>query len=346
MANPIKIKRRFADATAPTTADLVRGEQAYNEVSDTLYIALGESGGNPTEVKAVGGSGAFVSKTESQTQNTVFAAPNGSNGAPTFRVIVKADIPTFDTEVRTSRLDQMAAPTGSVSLNSQKITNLGTPTSPNDATNKAYVDGVIQGLKIKPTARLATANATALPSNTYSNGTLGVGATLTATANGALSVDGQTVVAGDLVLVKSESASANNGLYTVTTVGDGSNPYVLTRDVDMDSATEFSGAFVPVGSAGATNANSLWLANPSGTVTVGTTSIPFTQLNAATSTTASNGILKTGNNFTLDIDGLTDLGAGADVGDEVALYDVSGTVTKKVTVSELVANVTIDGGTY
>lgn len=46
----------------------------------------------------------------------------------------------FDTQVRTSRLDQMAAPTGSVSLNSQKITNLATPTANTDGATKAYVD--------------------------------------------------------------------------------------------------------------------------------------------------------------------------------------------------------------
>jgi hypothetical protein len=52
----------------------------------------------------------------------------------------------FDTQVRTSRLDQMAAPTGSVSANSQKITNLGTPTTSTDASTKAYVDAQITAL--------------------------------------------------------------------------------------------------------------------------------------------------------------------------------------------------------
>jgi hypothetical protein len=55
-------------------------------------------------------------------------------------------ISDFDTQVRTNRLDQMAAPTGSVSLNSQKITNLATPTSNTDASTKAYVDTSIANL--------------------------------------------------------------------------------------------------------------------------------------------------------------------------------------------------------
>lgn len=65
-----------------------------------------------------------------------------------------ADIPTltaakisdFDTQVRTSRLDQMAAPTASVSLNSQKITSLADPTSATDAANKGYVDSAVSNL--------------------------------------------------------------------------------------------------------------------------------------------------------------------------------------------------------
>jgi hypothetical protein len=58
-----------------------------------------------------------------------------------------ATVSDFDTQVRTSRLDQMAAPTGSVALNSQKITGLGTPTAnTTDAATTAYVDTSIANL--------------------------------------------------------------------------------------------------------------------------------------------------------------------------------------------------------
>lgn len=50
-----------------------------------------------------------------------------------------ATISDFDTQVRTSRLDQLAAPTADVSLNSHKITNLADPTSAQDAATRAYV---------------------------------------------------------------------------------------------------------------------------------------------------------------------------------------------------------------
>jgi hypothetical protein len=60
--------------------------------------------------------------------------------------LTSAKISDFDTQVRTSRLDQMAAPTASVSANSQKITNLADPSGANDAANKGYVDSAVTSL--------------------------------------------------------------------------------------------------------------------------------------------------------------------------------------------------------
>jgi hypothetical protein len=75
-------------------------------------------------------------------------------------------ISDFDTQVRTSRLDQMAAPTGSVSLNSQKITSLLDPTSAQDASTKAYVDAQVNALVDGAPGTLNTLNeiATAISS--------------------------------------------------------------------------------------------------------------------------------------------------------------------------------------
>lgn len=79
-----------------------------------------------------------------------------------------------------------------------------------------------------PSAKYAT--DAALPANTYANGTGGFGATLTASANGALVINANTPNVGDNVLVKNESDRTHNGLYTVTVVGDGSTAWVLTRE--------------------------------------------------------------------------------------------------------------------
>lgn len=62
--------------------------------------------------------------------------------------LVAADIPTltaakisdFDTQVRTSRLDQMATPTANVAMGTKKLTGVGDPTAAQDAATKAYAD--------------------------------------------------------------------------------------------------------------------------------------------------------------------------------------------------------------
>jgi hypothetical protein len=167
----------------------------------------------------------------SEAANTVLAGPTGAAGAPTFRTLVAADVP---------RLDLLGAPTAPLSLNNQRITNVAHPQRLPMLLTKSYVDATVQGLDQKPTAQVAT--TAALPANTYANGTGGIGATLTATANGALTVDGYTPAVGDRILVKNEVAGANNGLYDVTQVGSGATPYILTRNVYMDAPAEFPGA--------------------------------------------------------------------------------------------------------
>lgn len=197
-------------------------------------------------------------------------------------------ISNFDTQVRTSTLNQMATPTADVSFGGFKATNMAAPVAATDGVNKGYVDALVQGLDPKPSAMVAT--IAALPANTYNNGTAGLGATLTATSNGALTVDGYAVAIGDNILVKNEVAGANNGLYVVTAAGSAGAPYVLTRHTNVDTGGEFGGALIAVENKGSTTANTLWMCNVSESITVGTTAVTFTQLNGATQLTAGNGI--------------------------------------------------------
>lgn len=230
---------------------------------------------------------------------------------------IAATISNFDTQVRTSRLDQMAAPTASVSFSGQILTNLADPVGATDGATRqfvlAQVSSAVQGLQLKPTAQVAT--AAALPANTYLNGSSGVGATLTATANGALTVDtSYAVVAGDYVLVKNEVASANNGLYVVTQAGNASALYILTRHMDMDQSTEFGGAAIPVANNGAANKNSFWVCNVANSITVGTTAVALTQIAAPTSLAGTSSILLSGGLISAIVTtGLVVTGAGIGV---------------------------------
>jgi len=198
---------------------------------------------------------------------------------------------------------------GTVDVSGKRITSVATPTGDTDAANKAYVDSVAQGLNIKASVYAAT--YAALPSYTYNNGTAGVGATITADANGPLVIDGQTIsVVGTRVLVKNETAgnAAYNGIYTLTTPGvadPGGTAFVLTRSLDMNVATEFDGAFTFI-STGTQNADTGWV-QTSEVVTVGTTPVVWTQFSGAGQYTANTaaGLVLNGTVFSAKVDGIT-----------------------------------------
>lgn len=76
-------------------------------------------------------------------------------------------------------------------------------------------------------------NATGLTYATRANS--GVGATLTNSgAQAALQIDGINLVTTNRVMVRLQTNGAENGVYTVTTVGSGSTNWVLTRATDSD----------------------------------------------------------------------------------------------------------------
>jgi hypothetical protein len=163
---------------------------------------------------------------------------------------------------------------------------------------KAYVDATASGLDLKDSSHAAT---TAILLSDYSNGSSGVGATLTNNSTQtALSVDGQTMVAAERLLVKNQTAGLQNGIYSVTTVGDGSTNWVLTRATDFDSTTEVtSGAFTFV-ETGTTNADSGWVMTTDGSITIGTTALAFAQFSGAGQITAGTGLSKSGNTLSVD----------------------------------------------
>jgi hypothetical protein len=151
------------------------------------------------------------------------------------------------------------------------------PTLALQAATKQYVDAAASTSFVvhEPAVYATTA---ALPTNTYNNGASGVGATLTAVANGALTVDGGAVTASQRILVKDEVAQANNGVYTVTQAGSGVLPYILTRATDFDTAGtgEIANNAYFFVTAGATQAGDSFVLSQTAAITVGTTALPFT----------------------------------------------------------------------
>lgn len=170
------------------------------------------------------------------------------------------------------------------------------PVGSTDLANKAYADSIASGLSVKASSIVAT--TTALPANTYNNGSSGVGATLTATATGPLTVDGHLTALNDRILVKNEAAPANNGIYQVTTAGATGVAYVLTRTTDMNTAALIPGAFTFI-TAGSTNANTGWIVFGTGPYVVGTTAINWTLFSNAATISAGHGLTQTGTVFSL-----------------------------------------------
>lgn len=187
-----------------------------------------------------------------------------------------SDIPTltaskisdFDTQVRTNRLDQMAVPTGAVSLNNQKITSLGTPTADSDAATKAYVDAVKQGLDIKDSVHAATVANIAL--------------------SGEQTIDNITVVAGNRVLVKDQTDATTNGIYVVST-----GTWSRATDANSDAKVT-AGLFVFV-EGGTNNGDTGWVLTTNNPISLGSTSLSFAQFSGAGQITAGDGLTKSGN---------------------------------------------------
>lgn len=139
-----------------------------------------------------------------------------------------------------------------------------------DVTNPFKVQ-VLSALNDTAQYRTAVRLATAAALPAYAR----VGDVITASANGALSVDGVAVDAADRILVKDGADGSDNGIYTVTTVGDGGTPYVLTRATDMDVDAEFdSGCAVSV-TAGTANSAKVFVLTTFAPITKNTTALVF-----------------------------------------------------------------------
>ena len=199
-----------------------------------------------------------------------------------------------------ANIDLILDPKGSgvVDVNSSRISNLTDPTQDQDAATKSYVDNVVNGLDVKESVKVAT---TANLASTYNNGA----GTLTASSNGALSIDGVTVSTNDRVLVKNQTDTKQNGIYVVTATGDGSNPFVLTRAGDADAASEITGGTFTFVEQGTANSENGFVFTHDGTPTLGTTAITVTQFSGAGQITAGDALTKSGNTLNVAVDDST-----------------------------------------
>lgn len=282
-------------------------------VGSVTSVALAAPAEFTVSGSPVTSSGTLTFSKASQSANLIYASPDSASGVPTFRSLVANDIPTltaskisnFDTQVRTSRLDQMAAPTAAVAFNSQRITGLADPVSSQDAATKAYVDATAIGLDFKQSVRAAT--------------------TANITLSGTQTIDGVTLIAGDRVLVKDQTTASANGLYNVA-----AGAWARTAGSDT-SAEVTSGLFCFV-EEGTVNADSGWVLATNNPITLGTTNLQFVQFSGAGQITAGAGLTKTGN--TLDVVGTANrITVAADSIDIASTYVGQASITTLGTIS-------------
>ena len=201
----------------------------------------------------------YIAPYGSTTANFVLAAPSGSAGTPTFRLLTALDIPSLDwAKITTGK------PT---TLSGYGIT---------DAYTKTEVDTLVQGLDPKASVKAATTTAGTLASS-FANASV---------------IDGVTLVTGDRILIKNQAAPAENGIYTVNASG------APTRATDMSVWSEVPNTYVFV-EQGTVNADVGYVCTSDQGGTIGTTAITFVQFSSAGSYTGSTGITVSGTQISI-----------------------------------------------
>jgi hypothetical protein len=277
------------------SADFGTGSGKVAEGNDGRFPTTDEKAALAGTSGAASGSNKYVTNDDSRMTDS--RAPSGSSGGdltgtypdPTIAngaitdakvasnaAIATTKIANFDTAVQASRLDQMAAPTTSVSLNSQRITSLADGTSASDAATVGQVQASTAGLDAKASVRAATT----------------ANITIADDLNNGDELDGVTLATGDRVLVKNQSDKTENGIWVV-----GSPP---ARATDADAAGELSGGSFTFVEEGTANADTGYVITTNGPITPGTTAHDWAIFSRAGELVAGDGLTKTGATLAVD----------------------------------------------
>jgi len=188
------------------------------------------------------------------------------------------------------------------------------PVSGNDVVNKTYLDYFATGLSWKQPVLCAT--------------------TANISLTGIQTLDGISTVAGSRILVKNQTAAAENGIYI-------SAASAWARSTDANDWTELLGAIVFVES-GSTLAGSAWYctAQPGGTI--GTTAVNWSNFSVASTYTAGTGLTLSGYQFSI-----TPVGTAGTYGSAsqvpVLITNASGQVTSVTNTNIAIANTAVSG---
>lgn len=189
--------------------------------------------------------------------------------------VVLATSPTITTAV----LGSSTATTQTPADNSTKV------------ATTAYVDAAVLGQNFKEAALVAT---TANLVGVYVSGVF------TYTATGTDNIDGVNLALGNRVLVKNQTTTFQNGIYSVTTAGSLGVAGVLTRTSDANMSSEFKTGDSIFITSGTVNANTTWAYTGADSPNIGTDAITYAQTAGQGTVTAGNGIAITGLSVAID----------------------------------------------
>jgi len=210
----------------------------------------------------------------------------------------------FTADVDTRLATAGGTMTGAIAMGTNKITGLGTPTDATDAATKSYVDSAAQGIDWKASVRAATTASVTLASGLENGDTL----------------DGVTLATGDRVLVKNQSTGSENGIYVVKASG------APDRSTDADTGAELTASFAVFVEEGTVNADSGYVLTTDGAITVGTTTLTFTQFTGLGQVVAGDGLSKTGN--TLNVTAGTGISITGDAVTNEGVLSITGTANQ------------------
>jgi hypothetical protein len=122
-------------------------------------------------------------------------------------------------------------------------------------------------------------------------------------ASGTVTIDGVVSAVNDRVLIKDQSSGVQNGIYKVSTAGAVGVAGVFTRVEDADSSAQVTGGLFTFVESGSTNADNAYvLTSITGTATMGSDALTFTQFSGAGQVTAGTGLGKSGNTLSVNVD--------------------------------------------
>ena len=189
------------------------------------------------------------------------------------------------------------------------------PVSGNDVVNKTYLDFFATGISWKQPVNCGT--------------------TTNITLSGLQTIDGVTVVAGDRVLVKSQSAPAQNGIYLASATA-------WSRAPDADTWDELISAICFVES-GSTLAGSAWYCTVQPGGTLGTTAVTWSNFSVAATYTAGTGLTLTDYVFSITNTGVAAAAYGSASKTLTATVNAQGQLTVLAATDIAIANTQVSG---